>query len=789
MPKIGNKTQAALIALFLAFLTLAVYWPVFHCEFINYDDPQYVTENPHINTGLSWENAGWALTASYSYNWQPLAWLSHMLDCMIYGLNPAGHHATNLLFHILNTVLIFLVLRRMTGAQWRSAFVAAAFALHPLHVEPVAWISARSDLLGAFFSLLALRSYTICVESEAAIPKLHTKHFLLTFLFFTCALMSSLTTVLLPFVLLLLDIWPLERVGRADSPVPGLGAAGTPGSTPARVRQPFVFLAWEKVPLLALATGVCVITMMLQKRPGSTPSPDTGPPGLRLANAIAACCQTIAGTFRPADLAVCYPFPAGWPAWVVIGACVVLAGATFLAVRGRRRRPYLAIGWFWYWVTIIPAIVLFQRELQWRADRWAYLPLVGLLLILAWGLSDVVSRWRYSSVWLGAAAAAALAACALLTSIQTRYWRNTGTLFEHALAVTSNNAFAEQVLGMTLMREHQFEKAAMHLAEAVRIKPDYVEALNNLGLVMVVQGRIDEAILRCRQAIAAKPDIPESHANLAFVLVLKGKQDEAISEFRTAIRLNPGFSRARIELAKTLARRGRYEEAKAQWKELLLGEPDNVEAHLDLGLLLAAEKDNAGALVHLKAAVRLYPASAEAQFQLANLLSRQGQFAEALGHLSEAARLSPTNGVIRCDLAVTLDRLGRAREAVEQYQQALRLNPGMLLALNNLAWIRASNPDAGVRDGKEAVRLAEQACELTGHKRPLFLGTLSAAYAEAGRFDEAVETATQAEALARAAGYETLAERDKHLAELFRSRQPFHETPAATNSIPEPKNP
>jgi tetratricopeptide (TPR) repeat protein len=837
MPDSTSKARVGLlICLLLAVVTLAVYWPVIRCEFVRYDDTSYIAQNPHVRTGLSWDNVRWAFTTTYRSNWHPLTWISHMLDCQLYGLNPAGHHATNLLLHMANSILIFLILRRMTGAQWRSAFVAALFALHPLHVESVAWVAERKDVLSTFFWALTIWAYVRYAQTTddrgqktedrgqtsdlrpptSDLRPLTSGSYWLALLFFAPGLLAKPMLVTLPFLLLLLDFWPLRRTP-ATARVFGreiLIAETATGQGKALVS--WKWLVVEKAPFLVLSCVSSAITVLAQTQ---------AMPGLRipfhisLENALLSYVRYVMKMVWPARLVVLYPWSPDFATWHLVVAIIALACFSFIAIRFVRRCPYLFTGWFWFVGTLVPVIGLVQVGLQSMADRYTYVPLIGLFLAIAWGGYDLAVRWQLRPVALASMALLPILACIPVTRAQIGHWKNTETLFEHTLRWTSDNYIIEDGLAAVLLDCGQLDAARIRLDEALRVYPDYPDALCNLGLLLVRQGKTEEGIARYQAALRLEPTKSKWHFNLALALAQKGDLDAATSELDAALRLEPGFSPARVQLAQLLVCQGKQADAKAQFLTLLQGEPDNADAHVGLSQILAAEKDFSAALNHLETAARLRPNDPEIHLRLGAVWSEQGNLAEAVRELekvlrlstnhweardqlgqvlirqartedawkqsSEAARINPTNALVRCHLALALDRLGRTKEAVEQYHEALALNPRMPAVLNNLAWILAAHADPEVRNGAEAVRLAEQACELTGFKEATMVGTLGAAYAEAGRFEQAVEMARKAEALAAAAGHTQLADKDREMAELFLARQPFHESNrAATNPAP-----
>lgn len=481
----NQKRIVTAVALALAAVTLLVYLPIRHHGFVNYDDPDYILNNSHVKAGLTWPGIVWAFLSSEASNWHPLTWISHMADCQMFGLNPAGHHLVNVLFHIANAVLLFLLLQRLTGALWRSAFVAALFAWHPLHVESVAWASERKDVLSAFFWMLALLAYTRHVTGDKWQVKrkadimspvtCHSSRFYwLALFFFACGLMSKPMVVTLPFVLLLVDFWPLRRISTFKSQIPDLSR-----------------LLLEKIPFFALTIASCVVTRLAQS--GGVWSGDSLTLKFRLANALMSYVRYLGKMFWPTDLALIYPYPHHWPLAGVIAAGLLLALISILAIYWAKRFPYLAVGWFWYLGTLVPVIGLVQAGIQSMADRYTYLPSIGLFIIVAWGLNDLVSSYPQKVKIAGLAGGLALAGCLAVMSIQLNYWRSSLALFSHTIEVTTDNYAAENCLGTVLENLGKPDDARRLYADSVRIEPDFPLGQFNLGMILLEQGRAEEA--------------------------------------------------------------------------------------------------------------------------------------------------------------------------------------------------------------------------------------------------------------------------------------------------------
>jgi hypothetical protein len=538
-----RKQLTAVICLALAVGTLLVYLPMLGHGFVNYDDPDYITNNPHVKAGLTWPGIVWAFQSSDASNWHPLTWISHMVDCQLFSLNPAGHHLTNLLFHTTNVLLLFLLLNQLTGALWRSAFVAALFAWHPLHVESVAWASERKDVLSAFFWMLTLLAYTRYAEKlkvhppssdsgATRSPKSKVFYFLALFLF-ACGLMSKPMVVTLPFVLLLLDFWPLQRFTIYD------------------LRFTITRLIGEKIPFFALTIASCIITRLVQG--GALWSTASLHFSFRLANALMSYVRYISKMFWPTDLALIYPYPHHWPLAGVIIVTVLLVMWSVLFLWWAKRFPYLAVGWFWYLGTLVPAIGLVQVGIQSMADRYTYLPGIGLFIIVAWALNDLLNSHPQKAKIAAVAGSLALAGCLAATSIQLNYWRNSVELFRHTVRVTTDNYAAADCLGKALEETGLVAQPAQLYAEAVRIEPDYPMSQFDLGMILLEQGRADEASNHLAAAAQLAPRNPVMQFDFGTYLLQHGKPGEAASYFKAALAAKPDFPEAKRELAKLLA--------------------------------------------------------------------------------------------------------------------------------------------------------------------------------------------------------------------------------------------
>jgi len=523
-----------LISFVLVAATVGVYWQTTGFEFITFDDTNYVVRNQFVQMGLTGTSACWAFTAAYEATWQPLVWLSYMLDYELGALDPRIYHLNNVLLHAANVLLLFFVLNRMTKRRWASAFVAALFALHPLHVESVAWVAERKDVLSTFFWMLALWFYVRYTERPSV-----GRYALVTGAFIL-GLMSKPMLVTLPLMLLLLDYWPLGRYGQA----------GGGGLTR---RQAACRLVREKLPLFALAAAGSVAAFLAQREGGAVKSLEQFPLDVRLGNALVSYVLYIKKTIWPQGLAIFYPHPGSTlPTWQIVVSSLVLVGATIAAVRVRRRHPYLAVGWLWYIITLLPVIGLVQIGRHALADRFTYVPLIGLLLIGAWGVPRMLAGRPELKARLAAAGALLVLAMTACTYSQVSYWRNSITLFRRALEVTKENAIAESNLAIALAERGLLDDAVVHYGEVLRLAPADIDARCNMGIALIRQGKLDEAARLCREALRMAPGNAEAHNNLGVALAKQGKLEQAAAQFRTALRIQPGKLSAKSNLARAM---------------------------------------------------------------------------------------------------------------------------------------------------------------------------------------------------------------------------------------------
>ena len=553
--RIFNIRYDFLVCLFLVIATLAVYWQVNYHEFTNFDDSLYILQNQHVKKGLTSESISWAFGFVDIAYWHPLTWLSHMLDCQIYGLIPGMHHRTSLIFHIVNSILLFFVLQKMTGALWKSAFVAALFALHPINVESVAWVAERKNLLSTFFWMLTMLAYVHYTRH----PNLY--RYFLTLLLLMLGLMAKPMLVTLPFVLLLIDYWPLGRL-----------------------RQQSTFnLILEKIPFFALSAVSAYISSISVQRYGIVVSMELVPMKLRLANALISYVKYIEKMIWPKNLAVFYPFPDTLPIWQVFGAGLLLVSISFLVLLNFRKKPYLCIGWLWFLGTLIPVIGLKQAGL-WPAiaDRWAYVPLIGIFFIISWGIPELVSKWRHKKIGLALAATVLLLILMAVTRLQVRCWTNSVSLFKHAFEVTANNFIVHFKLGEALTEQDKTEEAISHYREVLRLKPGYAQAHHNLGSILEDQGKTNEAMNHYIAALKINPKLERTHINLGCILNSKGERDKAIKHYFYALRLNNNYAEAYNNIGVVLALKGKFNRAIVFFRIALRIKPDYPQAQNNL---------------------------------------------------------------------------------------------------------------------------------------------------------------------------------------------------------------
>ncbi len=561
-----DRQYVALICAGLALATLFAYEPIRYNTFVEHDDDVYVTENPHINGGITAESVVWALTNPHASMWHPLTSLSHMLDCQLFGLNPFWHHLTNLFFHVANALLLFLILKSITAAVWPSLFVAAVFALHPLNVESVAWAAERKNVLSGLFWMLTIAVYIWYAQWP------HMRRYLLVILVFGLCIMTKPTVVTLPFVLLLLDYWPLDRWQRESQD------NGT--DSPQSIRRSGIYqrfsarrLIIEKVPLFLLAAFLSIVTFVFQKAGGVVAATEHMPLGIRISNALVSYLTYIGKVVYPSRLAVLYLHPREYPPlWLPILCFIILIGISLIIYK--LGRAYLAIGWLWYIGTLVPVIGLVQAGNQSRADRYTYLPAIGLLIMASWGIAELLRRWRYRSLGLSISACLLLVVLSMCTRRQVQYWQNDLTLFGHAAKVTKNNYVMLNNYGESLLKRGQPDEAIEQFRETLCVHPEYHMAHNNLGVACAVKGKMDQAIEHYTTALRLEPENVEIYNNIGKALFSQGKFEQALQYFTKAVQINPRYADVHCNLGVVLHKLGRINEAIKHYEEALRLQPD-----------------------------------------------------------------------------------------------------------------------------------------------------------------------------------------------------------------------
>ena len=643
----GQKRIEWTLGLALMLAAAALYARTGGFQFVNYDDPDYVS-SVHVRGGLTPGNIEWAFTSSYAANWFPLTWISHMADRDLFGDRAGGPHLVNVAMHALSTLLLFTLLHRLTHSVWRSAFVALVFAVHPLHAESVAWVAERKDVLCGVFWMLALWAYVRYVQTGKR------SWYAALVAAFVSGVMAKAMIVTLPFALLLIDAWPLHRFSRKS--------------------------VIEKVPLMAISFAASAGTFLVQKTGGAVSSTDQFAFGMRISNALVSYIRYAADFLWPANLAVFYPYHAV-PLWQAITAGALLAAVTACALR----RDYLAVGWFWFLGTMIPMIGLVQVGLQARADRYTYIPLIGLAIMLAWGAAEVLEGHR---TVLGALAAGGAAAMFLAAWIQIGYWRDSSTLFTHAIDVTDGNYVAYNNLGVAMRQSAQFAGAIANFENAVRIKPNYADAESNLGEALLAAGRSGDAIPHLMTALRIDSRLPEAHVNLAAALSRAGRPHDAEIEYRAAIGLNPDDGDAHGGLGVALTEQGKLQDAIPELAESVRIKPDDADGHYNLGRALGLAGRSKEAIGQFEETIRLQPANAEAHFNLGNALAASDRMSDAANQFGEATRLKPEYAGAHFNYASALASLGRFDEAIREFSETLRLQPDFPHAKESLEYCR-----------------------------------------------------------------------------------------------------
>jgi protein O-mannosyl-transferase len=663
----NGRVVTGIVSVFLAVIVWVAFGQALRHEFVGYDDQRYVVQNPWVTNGLTPGGIKWAFTHVHASNWHPLTTISHMLDCQLYGLQPWGHHLTNILLHAAAAILLFLALRKLTGDLWPSLLVATVFAVHPLRVESVAWVSERKDVLSGMFFMLTLWAYARYARGNG-----RPFWYLTVVVFFALGLMCKPTLVTLPFVLLLLDYWPLGRSQPSSSRGDGI------------TRNKWTWLVVEKLPLFVLSAASCVATLLAQQ---DALDASLKPPLMeRFGNALVSYVVYLGQMIWPARLAVLYPYPEGTlKVGQVILALLLLLSISATVFVWRRKYPFLLTGWLWYLGMLVPMIGIVQVGSQVRADRYTYLPQIGLYILVAWGAMELFHLWRRSRVILAAAALLIITALITRSHFQTSYWRDTETLWRHATATTSNNYIATTNLAQVLFESGRFDEAIAECQKALKIKPDLAAAHNNLGVALIRskqggvaalrQKSIDEAIGHYRAALQIKPDFIQARSNLGNALLQRGQVDEAITQFRKALEVDAEYAEAEFSLGKAFWQKREVNEAIAHYQKAVEISPDYAEARYSLGNAFVAEGKYNEAIANYEAAVRIRPDYFEAHYNLGCVLATVGNTSDALNELNEAVRINGNSPKAHCTLGSLLARMGHREEAAAHLTEALRIEP------------------------------------------------------------------------------------------------------------------
>jgi len=706
MEQTPKKLHILLIYLALALATFVAFEQVRLCEFTSTDDVKSVAKNQHVKAGFTRESIVWAFTTTTTANWMPLTWLSVMADSQIFGHSSATFHLMNLFYHLLNVLLLFMVLKKMTGTLWPSAFVAAAFALHPLRVESVAWVAERKDVLSGLFWMLTIAAYLRYAQRPGI------GRYLLVAFALSLGLMAKPMLVTLPCVLLLVDYWPLGRLqwGRQNA------EKELPYSQSAHLvckRASLGRLIAEKLPLFILVAASSVVTVIVQQTEGAVGSLDRYTLTVRANNALVSYISYIGKMIWPTNLAVFYPHPGpSLSAWKPLIALLILVSVSVAVIYMARRRydlAPLAVGWLWYLGALVPVIGLVQVGAQGMADRYTYIPSIGILIMLAWGAARFSDRLKHRNIVLGISTALLLILLTLCTRAQVRYWKNSLTLFRHTVEVTRNNHIVQYHYANALVKDGRLDEAAFHFQKSLRINPRYKKPYDGLAKSFYKQGKFDETIAVCIKRLRiGKPEAAIYH-RLGMAYTRKGAGSLAIQSFKESLRLKP----------------------------------DSAPTHENLAKLVMGLKNPDEAIRHLTEAIRLNPNIASTQFHLARALNIKG----------------------------------RTEEAITHFAQALRLKPNWEKPMNSLARILATHSQEKFRDPQKAIQLAQRACELTNYQDPRSVDALAAAYAAAGRFDDAIAAAEKAVQLTASGDNKQRHQAIKNRLQLYKQGKPYRQPP------------
>jgi tetratricopeptide (TPR) repeat protein len=699
--------------------TLLVFWQVRNFDFVNYDDQLYVYENTHVLKGLTGDSIIWAFTACQKGYWQPLTWLSLIINCQLFGSHPGGFHLVNVFLHLANTLLLFWVLKKMTSSLWSSAFVAALFAIHPMHVESVTWISERKDVLSTLFWLLTMWAYVRYARSVAVPATAKRVNYILALIFFALGLMSKPMLVTLPFILLLLDYWPLNRIHNPQS----------------KIRN----LLLEKIPFFILAAISSVVTFLTQKVGTITYDTETIALSDRAGNAFLSYARYIGKLFVPRNLAVSYPFDAGgFVFWQVAMSIVLLIVISIFVIRFRRNHKYLAVGWFWFIGMLVPVIGLVKFTWSSYSDRFTYIPYIGLFIMLAWGLPDFLSKWPHRKIVLSIAAPITLIALGTGAFRQVSVWKDSITLYSHAIEVTHNNALVHNYLGMSYLNLKRYQDAIESLKQAIAIDRNCTDAYYNLGVAFDKVGRWEESIDAFKQVIQARPHYAEAHYNLGNAYLSLGRSQDALEIYKRAVILDPALAEAQYNLGNAYSKLGRYQDAIEAYKQAIKIKPGYIEAYNNLGNACVSMGRFQEAAEAFKQVIKIKPDFADAYNNLGNACLGMGRWQDAVENYKQAIRIQPNWAQPYCNLGAAYGTIGSFQEALEAYKQAVGVDPALAEAHNGFG---AACLDLGRY--QESLEPLKRAISIEPNYADAHYN-LGNAYSKLGRYQDAIEPFKQA---------------------------------------------
>jgi tetratricopeptide (TPR) repeat protein len=697
MDKTKQKKLIPILSFLLALSIIGIYWQVRNFDFINYDDPVYVTENPRVLEGLNWESIKWAFTGIYGSNWFPLTWLSLMLDRQLFGVNPGAFHLINVMFHTVNAIVLFIILSRCTKSIWPSFFTAVVFGLHPLRVESVAWIAERKDVLSTLFWMFTMLGYIRYVEKPIV------RRYMIVLAAFIAGLMSKPMLVTLPFVLLLVDYWPLQRIRLSRN-------IQQENPDQRNNTRTISFLVLEKVPLFVLSAASCVMTLIAQKSKGTVSSLEVFSLSDRLTNALVSYTSYIGKMFWPTGLAIFYPHPQGnIPLLKIIVSTMILFAVSLAVIFSCRKKRYLLVGWLWYLGTLVPVIGLVQVGAQAMADRYTYIPLIGLSIMIAWSVRDIVSKWRYKNVIVATGGALICAILMVCTYRQLSYWRNNETLFTRTLNVTSDNYVAHNNIGIALAGDGDLEQAMEHFKKTLKIKPWDTDALFNLAGALVKLGKPDEAMVYYNRVLELEPDDADTYNALALAQVQQGNYKQAISIYYKALQKNPESALLHSGLGSALLEAGQLNPAVTELQTAVRLKPTS-QTYCNLGVAVSSKGELTKAIEYYKKAIRLDAKNAKPYYNLGNSMLAQGSLVEAIAQYKKAINIDPNYVKAHSNLAIALAQQGKLDEAVEHFSKAINVDPNYVKARSNLAIALAQQGkfDEAMEHLSEAVRLQPQ---------------------------------------------------------------------------------